>query len=69
MGNLQVRFLEGWAPAMAPGYSANQVYLEPLEERHADELFAIGQNEAMWRYMPREPMTSEDDALEFVRAR
>jgi hypothetical protein len=20
-GNLQVRFLEGWAPAMAPGYS------------------------------------------------
>ena len=21
MGNLQVRFLEGWAPAMAPGYS------------------------------------------------
>src|SRR5258706_352357 len=23
MGNLQVRFLEGWAPAMAPGYSTN----------------------------------------------
>jgi hypothetical protein len=22
MGNLQVRFLEGWAPAMAPGYSS-----------------------------------------------
>src|ERR1700719_1969216 len=21
MGNLQVRFLEGWTPAMAPGYS------------------------------------------------
>jgi hypothetical protein len=21
MGNLHVRFLEGWAPAMAPGYS------------------------------------------------
>jgi hypothetical protein len=21
MGNLQVRFLEGWAPAMVPGYS------------------------------------------------
>jgi hypothetical protein len=21
MGNLQVRFLEGWVPAMAPGYS------------------------------------------------
>src|SRR6202035_1025146 len=24
MGNLQVRFLEGWAPAMAPGYSTAQ---------------------------------------------
>jgi hypothetical protein len=23
MGNLQVRFLEGWAPAMAPGHSTN----------------------------------------------
>ncbi len=23
MGNLQVRFLEGWAPAMAPGYSTS----------------------------------------------
>ena|SRR5437762_6705107 len=25
MGNLQVRFLEGWAPAMAPGYSTTWV--------------------------------------------
>src|SRR5260370_40057858 len=24
-GNLQVRFLEGWAPAMAPGYSTTWV--------------------------------------------
>ena len=24
MGNLQVRFLEGWAPAMAPGYSTSE---------------------------------------------
>ena len=27
MGNLQVRFLEGWAPAMAPGYSTIIKYL------------------------------------------
>jgi hypothetical protein len=26
MGNLQVRFLEGWAPAMAPGYSTLRDY-------------------------------------------
>ena len=25
MGNLQVRFLEGWAPAMAPGYSTLRI--------------------------------------------
>jgi hypothetical protein len=27
MGNLQVRFLEGWAPAMAPGYSTKWLLL------------------------------------------
>src|SRR6266567_7319411 len=30
MGNLQVRFLEGWAPAMAPGYSTLEQVLGVL---------------------------------------
>jgi RimJ/RimL family protein N-acetyltransferase len=28
------------------------VRLEPLEERHADDLFAAGNDDAIWRYMP-----------------
>src|SRR6202030_4441768 len=30
MGNLQVRFLEGWAPAMAPGYSTRFSMLDVI---------------------------------------
>jgi RimJ/RimL family protein N-acetyltransferase len=44
----------------------NQVYLEPLDERHAADLFAIGQDEKVWRYMPRGPFTSEEDARSFI---
>jgi RimJ/RimL family protein N-acetyltransferase len=43
-----------------------QVYLEPLEERHAAELFAIGRDERIWRYFPRCPITSEEDAQRFI---
>src|SRR5437667_9608700 len=31
MGNLQVRFLEGWAPAMAPGHSTLTGLIEGLD--------------------------------------
>jgi hypothetical protein len=34
-GNLQVRFLEGWAPAMAPGHST--VMIAPLGGGHLDD--------------------------------
>src|SRR5579864_3445918 len=42
------------------------VYVEPLEEGHAVELFAIGRDESMWRYLPRGPFTSEEDARLFI---
>ena len=32
-GNLQVRFLEGWAPAMAPGYSTKSLLAAPGDKR------------------------------------
>ena len=32
-GNLQVRFLEGWALAMAPGHSANW-FCKPADEKN-----------------------------------
>jgi hypothetical protein len=34
MGNLQVRFLEGWAPAMAPGYSTLMAWRYVRVARH-----------------------------------
>jgi RimJ/RimL family protein N-acetyltransferase len=42
------------------------VLLEPLEECHAAELFAVGTHEAVWKYMPRGPLESEADALQFI---
>jgi N-acetyltransferase len=45
----------------------DHIYLEPLDEHHAAELFAIGVDESMWTYMPRGPMLSEEDALQFIR--
>jgi len=43
------------------------IYLEPLAERHAAELFAIGTEESMWTYLPSGPLLSEDDALQFIQ--
>lgn len=43
-----------------------QIYLEPLEERHAGELYAIGQDERIWRYLPRGPIKSEEDAKQLI---
>ncbi len=39
MGNLQVRFLEGWAPAMAPGYSTSHKdeHRKGPKKRHSGE--------------------------------
>lgn len=41
--------------------------VEPLAESHAAGLFANGQDESMWKWMPRGPFTSEADALQFIR--
>jgi RimJ/RimL family protein N-acetyltransferase len=42
------------------------VLLEPLEKCHAAELFAVGTHQAVWKYMPRAPLVSEADALQFI---
>ncbi len=46
MGNLQVRFLEGWAPAMAPGYSTLTGLCQgcPLSDRNDEKLVATRQD-------------------------
>lgn len=43
-----------------------QIYLEPLHEGHAADLFAVSQDQRIWRYLPGRPFTSEQDALHFI---
>ena len=44
------------------------VRLEPIGPQHADDLFRVGTDEAIWRYLSRPAFTSRDDAREWVDA-
>lgn len=46
--------------------SGTFVRLEPLDVHHAGDLFKIGQDERVWRYLTREPLTSEGDARDWI---
>ncbi len=43
------------------------VRLEPLAPRHAADLFAAGQDPAIWPYMARGELTSPEDTREWIR--
>ncbi len=43
------------------------VRLEPLELRHADELFGASQDTDIWRYMPIRMPQSPQDMLDWIR--
>jgi len=51
------------APIVLKGENAR---LEPLDAKHAAGLFAIGQDEKIWRYLLRPKLESVTDALSFV---
>jgi hypothetical protein len=60
MGNLQVRFLEGWAPAMAPGHSTlifgrRQV---PICSFHYQHLSLDWETKRSYRHLRRHPITT-----------
>ena len=40
--------------------------IEPLELRHAAELFEAGRDPAIWQYLPRGPLQDVDDAAGFI---
>ena len=42
--------------------------MEPLEERHAEDLYAVGGDDDIWRYMPRPRLTSVADARQMIAA-
>jgi RimJ/RimL family protein N-acetyltransferase len=43
------------------------VRLEPLTESHAEDLFAVGQALEVWAYLWRGPLTSVEDAREWIQ--
>ena len=44
------------------------VRLEPVGPQHAHDLYAVGQEESIWRYLSTPPFASLDDAREWVDA-
>src|SRR5262245_9672169 len=42
------------------------VYVEPLMEHHAAELFAAGSDEEIWTYLPRGSMASIEESMLFI---
>lgn len=50
-------------PVVLEGYG---VRLEPIEPKHCEGLFAIGQEEKDWLYMPRPCFQSMDDTAQWI---
>lgn len=48
--------IEGW-----------RIRLDPMKETDAEDLLEVGRDERIWRFMARGPLTSEQDAREFIQ--
>ena len=46
--------------------AGNLVRLEPLGTQHADDLYAVGTDDSIWRYLPRPAFSSPEDAREWI---
>ena len=44
------------------------VRLEPIGPQHAADLFRVGADEAIWRYLSRPAFVSEDDARDWIES-
>ena len=44
------------------------VRLEPVGQQHAWDLYAVGKEESIWRYLPRPAFTDLDDAREWIES-
>ncbi len=47
--------------------TGNLVRLEPLSSEHASDLYEVGAEDSIWRYLPRPAFSSLDDAEGWVR--
>ena len=46
--------------------TGNLVRLEPLGTQHADDLYAVGTDDSIWRYLPRPAFSSPEDARQWI---
>jgi len=46
----------------------SHVRLEPLDKSHAEDLFAVGQDEVVWRYLPRPSFRDFADVTKWIDA-
>ena len=44
------------------------VRLEPIGQQHAWDLYAVGKDESIWRYLPRPAFKDLDDAREWIQS-
>ena len=47
--------------------SGQHIRLEPIGLQHAEDLYAVGTDESIWRYLPRPAFADLDDAREWIR--
>ena len=61
--------MPGTWPKVRPSVlEGRSIRLEPLAERHADDLFEVGRDPSIWTYMPRGPLGSAAEARAMIRA-
>ena len=47
--------------------TGQRVRLEPIDPQHAEDLYQVGQDEVIWRYLTTPPFSSLDDAQNWVK--
>jgi len=57
-----------WPTLRQTALEGKAVRLEPLEERHAEDLYAAGREPSIWTYMPRGPLESVTATRSMIRA-
>ena len=59
---------ESWPREHPKVLEGGSIRLEPLAERHAEDLFEVGREPSIWTYMPRGPLESVESTRAMIRS-
>ena len=59
---------ESWPTERPRILEGRSIRLEPLAERHAEDLHEAGRDAAIWTYMPRGPLASVEESRAMIRS-